>query len=191
VVLIQRQEITAMNAPIRIDSKLHHNAYVTEDMEAVRNFYEEIIGFPLVATWCEQTDLFGKERTYMHCFFDIGDGSCLAFFQFADPEDQKEFGPELAPSGFRHLAMKVDQATQDGIRDRLAAAGIEEPQTYILNHGYCYSLYVSDPSGLLIEFTVDHEDVDSINAGQRQTAHKDLARWLAGDHTPNNTQYHR
>ena len=127
----------------------------------------------------------------MHCFFDIGDGSCLAFFQFADPDDQKEFGPELAPSGFRHLAMKVDQETQDGIRDRLAAAGIGEPQTYILNHGYCYSLYVSDPSGLLIEFTVDHEDVDNINAAQRRTAHDDLARWLGGDHTPNNTQYHR
>lgn len=180
-----------MNADIRANSKLHHNAYVTEDMEAVRSFYEEIIGFPLVATWCEQTDLFGKERTYMHCFFDIGDGSCLAFFQFANADDQKEFGPELAPSGFRHLAMKVDQETQDGIRDRLAAAGISEPQTYILNHGYCYSLYVFDPSGLLIEFTVDHEDVDSINAAQRQTARGDLARWLAGDHTPNNTQYHR
>ena len=180
-----------MNAPVRIDSKLHHNAYVTEDMEAVRNFYEEIIGFPLVATWCEQTDLFGKERTYMHCFFDIGDGSCLAFFQFADPEDQREFGPELAPSGFRHLAMKVDQATQDGIRDRLAAAGIEEPQTYILNHGYCYSLYAYDPAKLLIEFTVDDANMEQINEEQRHKAHSELKRWLSGDHSPNNEQYHR
>jgi glyoxylase I family protein len=56
-------------------------------------FYEEIIGFKLVATWAEQTDLFGKLRTYAHCFFDIGDGSCLAFFQFADEDDQAEFGP--------------------------------------------------------------------------------------------------
>ena len=180
-----------MNAPIKISSRMHHNAYVTQDMEAIRQFYEEIIGFPLIATWCEKTDLFGKERTYMHCFFDLGDGSSLAFFQFADPEDHAEFGPELPESGFRHLAMKVDQETQDGIRDRLAAAGISEPDTYILNHGYCYSLYVFDPSRLLIEFTVDHEDVDSINAGQLKTAHADLERWLAGDHTPNNTQYHR
>ena len=87
--------------------------------------------------------------------------------------------------------MKVDQETQDGIRDRLAAAGIIEPQTYILNHGYCYSLYVFDPSGLLVEFTVDHEDVDEINAKQKAIAHAELERWLAGDHTPNNTQYHR
>ena len=180
-----------MNAPISINSRLHHNAYVTTDMEAVRQFYEEIIGYPLVATWAEKTDLFGKERTYMHCFFDIGDGSALAFFQFADPEDHAEFGPELPPSGFRHLAMKVDQATQDGIRDRLAAAGITEPQAYILNHGYCYSLYVFDPSGLLVEFTVDHDDVEQSNAEKKKTAHEDLAKWLSGDHTPNNEQYHR
>ncbi len=172
-------------------SRLHHNAHVTTDMEAVRKFYEDVIGFPLVATWCEKTDLFGKERTYMHCFFDIGNGESLAFFQFADDEDQAEFGPELALSPFRHLAMKVDQQTQDAIRDRIAAAGITEPQTYILNHGYCYSLYVMDPAKLLIEFTVDHENVDQINADQKAKAHAELQRWLGGDHAPNNEAYHR
>jgi glyoxylase I family protein len=179
-----------MKAP-RVKSRLHHNAYVTRDMEAVRRFYEDVIGFPLTATWREKTQLFGKERTYMHCFFDVGDGECLAFFQFADEADAREFGPALAPSGFRHLALKVDQKTQDGIRDRLAAAGIKEPDTYILNHGYCYSLYVFDPAGLLVEFTVDHADVDAINRLRLATAHEELAQWLRGDHSPNNEAYHR
>ena len=40
--------------------RLHHNAYVTRDMEATRHFYEDLIGMPLVATWCEADDLFGK-----------------------------------------------------------------------------------------------------------------------------------
>ena len=172
-------------------ARLHHNAHVTTNMEAVQEFYEKTIGFPLVATWCEKNDLFGKERVYMHCFFDIGNGESLAFFQFADPEDHKEFGPELPLSGFRHLAMKVDQETQDGIRDRLAEAGYEAPDTYILNHGYCYSLYVFDPAKLLIEFTVDHEDVDKINAERKADAHSVLKRWLDGDHAPNNEAYHR
>lgn len=180
-----------MSAKPIAKSNLHHNAHVTTDMEAVRKFYEEIIGFPLIATWCEKADLFGKERTYMHCFFDIGDGECLAFFQFADKEDAKEFGPELPLSAFRHLAMKVDQETQDGIRDRLEAAGYEAPKMYILNHGYCYSLYVYDPADLLIEFTVDHDEVDKINAEQKAKAHSELARWLSGDHAPNNEQFHR
>jgi catechol 2,3-dioxygenase-like lactoylglutathione lyase family enzyme len=174
-----------------IKSRLHHNAHVTRDMNAVREFYEDIIGFPLVATWCEQADLFGKVRTYMHCFFDAGDGESLAFFQFADEEDAEEFGPELPMSAFRHLAMKVDQETQDGIKERLEAAGYEPPQMYILNHGYCYSLYVIDPADLIIEFTVDHEDVDQINADRKADAHQELERWLTGDHRPNNEAYHR
>jgi len=179
-----------MTAPV-VKSRLHHNAHVCTDMEAVRHFYEDVVGFPLVATWCEKTDLFGKERTYMHCFFEIGDGECLAFFQFADPSDQAEFGPDLPLSGFRHLALKVDQATQDAIRERLTAAGYAEPRMYILNHGYCYSLYVIDPAELIVEFTVDDPDVEEINRTRRADAHETLARWLAGDHTPNNEAYHR
>lgn len=179
-----------MQAP-RVESRLHHNAHVTRDMEAVRRFYEDVIGFPLVATWREKTHLFGKERTYMHCFFDIGGGECLAFFQFADEEDQQEFGPELPMSPFRHIALGVDQATQDGIRDRLAAAGYAEPDTYILDHGYCYSLYVFDPSGLIVEFTVDHPNAEQINQERLPKAHQELEQWLAGDHTPNNEAYHR
>jgi catechol 2,3-dioxygenase-like lactoylglutathione lyase family enzyme len=180
-----------MAAVAPIKSRLHHNAHVCRDLEAVREFYEEVIGFPLVATWCEKTDLFGKVRTYAHCFFDIGNGESLAFFQFADEDDQQEFGPELPLSGFRHLAMKVDQETQDAIRDRVAAAGIEEPRTYILDHGYCYSLYVIDPSDLIIEFTVDHPEMDEINAERKAKAHEELKRWLSGDHTPNNEAFHR
>ena len=121
----------------------------------------------------------------------LGWGESLAFFQFADAGDHKEFGPELPLSGFRHIAMKVDQATQDGIHERLTAAGYGEPDMYVLNHGYCYSLYVFDPAKLLIEFTVDCEDMDEINADQRTKAHKELERWLAGDHSPNNEAYHR
>ena len=49
-----------MNAVAPIKSTLHHNAYVCKDLEAVRQFYEEVIGFKLVATWAERTDLFGK-----------------------------------------------------------------------------------------------------------------------------------
>ncbi len=180
-----------MSKAPQVVSRLHHNAYVTEDMASMRQFYEDVIGFPLVATWCERAELFGKERTYMHCFFEVGGGECLAFFQFADPADAAEFGPELPTSPFRHIAMKVDQKTQDAIRDRLAAAGYTEPATYVLNHGYCYSLYATDPSGMIVEFTVDDANVEQINADQKAKAHSELKRWLAGDHSPNNEAYHR
>lgn len=136
--------------------RLHHHAFVTDDQEATRRFYENVVGMPLVATWTESDILFGAERTYCHTFFALADGSALAFFQFADPEDQKLFKTDINFTPFRHVALAVDQTTQDGIKRRIAEAGHHEPDTFVLDHGYCVSLYVTDPNGLLLEFTVDH-----------------------------------
>ena len=73
----------------KLPSRLHHTAYTTKDMEKTREFYEEVIGLPLVATWSESDKLFGKLRTYCHCFFGLADGGALAFFQFADKRDER------------------------------------------------------------------------------------------------------
>ena len=40
---------------------------------------------------------------------------------------------------------------------------------------------------MLLEFTVDVPEVDDIARARRADAHATLARWLAGDHTSNNT----
>ena len=169
-----------------LPSRLHHTAYVSRDLEVTRKFYEDVIGLPLVATWCESDVLFGKERTYCHVFFGLGDGGALAFFQFADAEDAELFGPKMPPTPFHHIALKVDQATQSAIESRVKAAGIQEPQTYVLEHGYCRSLYVVDPNGMVCEFTCDHPDAAKINAKRKLDAQSELKRWLAGDHTSNN-----
>lgn len=172
-----------------LPSRLHHTAYVTKDLAKTRAFYEDLIGLPLVATWCESDELFGELRTYCHCFFGLPDGSALAFFQFAKPRDQELFGPELAPSPFRHIALNVDAETQRGVSERLAAAGYREPQTYVLEHGYCRSLYVEDPSGMILELTCDAPEavLPELVEAKRASARADLDRWLAGDHTSNNT----
>jgi glyoxylase I family protein len=170
-----------------LPGRLHHTAYVSRNLEATRHFYEDVIGLPLLATWCESDELFGAERTYCHCFFGLADGGALAFFQFARPEDQALFGPKMPASPFHHIALKVDKATQDGIEARIEAEGIEPPRTYVLEHGYCRSVYVEDPDGMICEFTLDHPDVERINREQRGKAHHELRRWLAGDHATNNT----
>ena len=79
-----------MNASPSLPSRLHHTAAVTRDLEATRHFYEDLLGLPLIATWCEKETLLGKMRTYCHAFFGIGDGGALAFFQFADAADHEE-----------------------------------------------------------------------------------------------------
>ena len=171
----------------KLPSRLHHTAYVTRDLEATRSFYEELIGLPLIATWCERDELFGAERVYCHMFFSLGDGGALAFFKFAKSEDEELFGPKMPASPFHHIALNVDQETQEAIEKRLAAAGYEEPRTFVLEHGYCRSVYVTDPNGLILEFTLDSPRAQEINRDRRASAHADLKRWVAGDHTSNNT----
>ena len=124
--------VTTRNLP----SRLHHTAYTTKDMEKTRQFYEEVIGLPLVATWSESDELFGKVRTYCHCFFGLADGGALAFFQFADKDDEKTFSPPIAETPFHHIALKVDGMTQKKVEERIKAAGYTEPHSFVLEHGY-------------------------------------------------------
>ena len=56
----------------------------------------------------------------------------------------------------------------------------------MLEHGYCRSVYVQDPNGLILEFCLDAPGADKINETRRAQAHDDLKRWLKGDHTSNN-----
>jgi len=176
-----------MTATETLPSRLHHNAYVTADMEATRHFYEDLLGMPLTATWCEIDELLGAERVYCHCFFGLADGSALAFFQFAKPEDQQMFGPKMAFSPFHHIALKVEKAVQANAEKNLVAAGYKEPQMFVLEHGYCRSLYATDPNGMIIELTVDAPVAEAGAEERQRMAHAELKRWLGGDHTSNNT----
>ncbi len=171
----------------KLPSRLHHTAYVARDLEETRKFYEDVIGLPLIATWCEVDELFGAQRVYCHLFFGLADGSALAFFKFANPEDQALFGPKMPSSPFHHIALNVDQETQQGIEKRLAAGGYKEPQTFVLEHGYCRSVYVTDPNDMIVEFTLDNPEAGKTALDRQKNARSELKRWLAGDHTSNNT----
>ncbi|MFI2242524.1 VOC family protein [Streptomyces chrestomyceticus] len=177
-----RPHAQAQSLPLR----LHHHAWITDDQEANRRFYEDVIGLPLVATWTEREAMAGVERAYSHTLYGLADGSALAFFQFADPKDQEEFRTSINSTPMRHIAFKVEAGAQEAIRERIDAVGPADANPHVIDHGFCVSLYVTDPNGLILEFAVDHPDVEKIDAEQRTTAHTDLARWLAGDHTSNN-----
>jgi glyoxylase I family protein len=168
--------LSAARANVSRPRRLHHAAWVTRDQEATRHFYEDILGLPLVATWAERAPATGRE--YCHTFFALGDGGALAFFQYAD---QDEHPVDLNSPG--HIAFECDAETQQGIKARLEANG---HPVRVTDHGYCVSLYVIDPNNLRLEFTVDHPELERINAEQLTHAHEALQRWLSGDRTPNN-----
>jgi glyoxylase I family protein len=171
----------------RLPSRLHHNAFVVRDHEVNRRFFEDLLGIPLVATWCEKnysTEM-RKEVEFCHTFYGMADGSALAFFQFADPELYEMTQAEKPAKIGRHyhIAFKAEPETYDELKQRLEAAGEKYRET---NHGYCKSIYVSSPDGLIVEFTQDPEDVAEIDAARRADAHHELARWMSGDRRTNN-----
>lgn len=165
-----------------LPARLHHNAYTTEDHEATRHFYEDILGIPLVAMYIEREFLEGQWVELGHAFYGLGDGGALAFFNFADPAKQEEWRAKQQ-SIFVHLSLLVDEETQNDLRARIKAA---DCVFYEIDHGYCTSIYTVDPNGLRLEFTVDPPDAAAINEKMRRNAHEDLRRWIAGDRTSNN-----
>lgn len=169
-------------APQMLPSRLHHAASVSADPERTRHFYEDIIGLPLVACWIEREEVAGELHEFSHAFYGLGDGSALAFFHFADPKLADRYAARKQEF-FVHLALKMEAAARDALRQRLVDAGIAFLE---MDHGFCHSIYVSDPDGQHIEFTVDVEDIDAIEARQRRVAAAMFERWLSGDRTPTN-----
>ena len=78
---------------------------------------------------------------------------------------------------------KVDAPTFAELVGRVENAALP---VRVTDHGYCKSMYCTSPDGLIMEFTVDPPDVARIDAIRRADAHSELARWMAGDHRPNN-----
>jgi glyoxylase I family protein len=175
----------------KLPERLHHHAYVVRDQEANRRFLEDVLGIPLVATWCEKSwrPELGREVEYCHTFFGLADGGALAFFQFADPEIYaltQAAKPRI--SSHYHIALKVGEDTYAELKGRLDRAGERFRET---DHGYCKSIYTTTPDGMILEFTCDPPDAAEIDALRRADAHSELARWLAGDRRVNNELRHR
>ena len=163
--------------------RIHHVAYVVRDQEATREFYEDVLGFPLVATWSEVGPFPGfgdRMLDYCHTFFELPDGSALSFFAFADEDAYKSLRNR---NGIAHFAFHSTPDEQAAMRERLEGAGYEP---HFIDHGYVQSLYVQDPDGLSVEFTAEPPDAGEVARWQQAGAHDTLARWVGGDHTPNN-----
>ncbi len=175
------------NTLAKLPLRLHHHAYVVRDHEANRQFIEDVLGIPLVATWCEsyRSAHLGREIPMCHTFFGMADGGALAFFGFADEEAYQACIAEKPAlvRNFDHVAFKVEADTYDELMQRLNRAGVTFRET---DHGYCRSVYATSPDGLVVEFTVDPPGVEEIDAIRRADAHSELARWIGGDHRPNN-----
>jgi glyoxylase I family protein len=161
-------------------TRLHHSATAVADQEVNRHFVEELIGLPLTATWCEESAT-TPGMTFCHTFYELDDGSALAFFQMSEPHDKEFLLGET--NRYYHVALHADRQTQDAIHQRLLA---EDYPHLIQDHGYVRSLYVTSPDGLEVEIAVDPPNVAEIREKRLGDARSELARWLAGERATNN-----
>jgi catechol 2,3-dioxygenase-like lactoylglutathione lyase family enzyme len=133
---------------------LHHLAFACKDVEATHAFYTEIMGFPLVHA--EVSKLRGGYLK--HIFYDIGDGSCIAFFLLHNVGEPAEYDTAIStglglPAWVNHVALRGTPERVEEVRARLAAQG--RTADLEIDHGWSKSFYVSDPNGILVELCVD------------------------------------
>ena len=119
----RREEIAAQflrpraERPASTARGVHHVALICSDVERTVEFYDGVLGFPLIEMF-ENRDYEGST----HFFFDIGHGNTLAYFDLP--------GVEVGPyaevlGGHHHLAISIEREQWEAARRRLEAAGIE------------------------------------------------------------------
>lgn len=149
---------------------LHHAAYRCRDSEATRAFYEDFLGLPLTHALPIGSTKSGRRARVLHTFFQMADGSSLAFFE--EPEVPFDFKPQRDFD--LHIALEVSRETLLAMLEKGKAAGIETRG--ISDHGFIASIYFRDPNGYVIELTARKP-----GAEPPDDAHQVLADWTAAN----------
>ncbi|MCW2524205.1 MAG: Glyoxalase/bleomycin resistance protein/dioxygenase [Frankiales bacterium] len=123
---------------------IHHAALICSDPEQTIEFYQGLLGFPLIEL-VENRDYAGSS----HFFFDLGNSTLLGFFDFP--------GLGLAPGvesigSVQHIAISIAPPEHARLRAKLDAAGISYAGP---DRGAEESLYLRDPDGIQIELLRD------------------------------------
>jgi glyoxylase I family protein len=123
---------------------IHHAALICSNVEQTIQFYQDLLGFPLVEL-VENRDYKGSS----HFFFDLGNKTLLGFFDF--PGLGLQPGVESIGS-VQHIAISVPREKWERLRERLDAEGVPYAGPDL---GIEESMYFKDPDGIQIELLSD------------------------------------
>src|SRR5919201_6122450 len=145
---------------------VHHITMVGSNREATIEFYQGVLGMPLVF---EQPNLDVPEEN--HLYFDTGDGRLLTFFVRPTRTNDPTPNPE-GIGNLHHLAFNVSRATYTQVAQRLEERGISN--TGPIDRGFMDSIYFRDPNGQLLELAcykfeppIGYTHVDVLTAAHR------------------------
>ena len=152
---------------------LHHSAYRCRDSEETRNFYEDFLGLKLVGSLDIKETKTARRSNVLHTFYQMGDGSCLAFFEAQDMpfEFKRQHDFDL------HIALEVDEPTLLSMFAKGKERGIETRG--ITDHGMVHSIYFRDPNGYVIELTAKMPGHDEAMNPATNGARAILDKWQA------------
>lgn len=147
---------------------LHHAAYRCRDSEATRSFYEGFLGLPLVRAFEIEQTKSGRHTRVLHSFYQMDDGSCLAFFEAPDmPFDfRQQHDFDL------HIALEVSADALEAMLEKGRSTGMEVRGPS--DHGFIRSIYFRDPNGYVVELTAK-----TATDEQPADPHAALAQWQA------------
>lgn len=139
--------------------RLNHVAYRCRDAKETAEFYRDVLGLKFAHTIVQDRVPSTQEfAPHAHVFFEMADGSWVAFFDMADePVVDQEKNPDWA----QHLALEVESV------EALEAAlmNLEAHDVEVLgpiDHGFIRSIYFYDPSGHRLELacrTIEPSDL--------------------------------
>ncbi|MFK7733874.1 MAG: VOC family protein [Pseudomonadales bacterium] len=163
--------------PLKTLTNVHHAAYRCRDAEQTRWFYEEVLGLKLTAAMVFD-HISGMEEPcdYMHLFFQLADGSFIAFFDCPDTAEDYNWG--LKDSFDVHIALEAGSYEEMiAMQERINAMG----KTCLgpVHHDFVQSVYMYDPNGLQVEITCRTPDYDQILADDEAKADDIMKAWTA------------
>ena len=131
-----------------------HVGLSTLDLDATRDFYENILGFKAVRCDTIKVEEGGRIR---HIFFDTGRDQLLAFMEARGvPGVPAEYDAGInrglgVPNVFYHFAFEAgSEAGLESKRHELIAKGVDV--TDVVDHDWAKSIYFKDPNGIQLEF---------------------------------------
>jgi glyoxylase I family protein len=133
---------------------LHHVAFACRDLDETHHFYHDLLGLELVHTEVKKV----MDGWFTHVFYDLGDGSAVAFFKLrslGEPDELKTaISDDLGlPTWVNHLALRYAEAEMYETTSRLQEDGLDP--FMVVDHDWCRSIYFTDPNGILIEMCTD------------------------------------
>lgn len=135
--------------------KLHHAAFRCRDARETVEFYTNILGLKFSHAMGEDhVPSTGKYSPHVHIFFEMEDGSNIAFFECPKDDGELSGRDPKTPGWVQHFAFEVE--SMDVLlkaKDELKAKGLDVVGP--TNHDdFITSIYFFDPSGHRLELTV-------------------------------------